>query len=190
MTLETFQKISELLALKGVKNFVEYPGFIAIDHPSGKGSLSFGDQGETFSGEVWPGEVGDGEISEALDSTLSSETTDAERCADWIFVCYQEARSACGLPLLGSVAAESCDDWVRRVAPNVPTNGTVKSRETLLAENKAFRDRDLLVLMLLQDIRVVWDAEGFGSDKTASELMYARLKAAIEQLTASCGGGR
>jgi hypothetical protein len=42
--------------------------------------------------------------------------------------------------------------------------------------------KDQLVCWVLEDIKALWDKEGFGSDESVSEQLYARLNAAIRIL--------
>lgn len=40
-----------------------------------------------------------------------------------------------------------------------------------------------LGLDILQDIKALWDVEGFGSDDAVSEPLYARLSKAVEYMS-------
>lgn len=42
--------------------------------------------------------------------------------------------------------------------------------------------QDMLIGYILEDIKALWDREGFGSDESVSEPLYARLNAAIALL--------
>jgi hypothetical protein len=57
-------------------------------------------------------------------------------------------------------------------------------RKTAIVQSSS-AGRDQVVLGVLEDIKALWDAEGFGSDEAISEPLYARLQAAIQILDRS-----
>lgn len=71
---------------------------------------------------------------------------------------------------------------MKAFTPSTKRRDAMKNTVTSTTKPQSHKGRDQLVSWVLEDIKALWDAEGFGSDEAVSEPLYARLTAAIQLL--------
>lgn len=81
--LETMMRVMDELARRACPASLEYPGFILIDRPEGRGVLAFGDANETWACDVWADCRMENHV-ETIESTISRESTDPVAIANFI----------------------------------------------------------------------------------------------------------
>ena len=82
---ETLLVVMDELARRGVGQVVtlEYPGFLKIERPEGRGVLAFGTANRTWGCDVYDDVVMEHCI-ESIESSIPSDSRDAVRIADYV----------------------------------------------------------------------------------------------------------
>ncbi len=87
----TCQEVIAILAAQGVEAFYEYPGYVSIPLPDAtRFNLSDCEEELSIQHVSEDGEL----IEDTIDSTISSNLTDAARIANFLGTCYRQATEA------------------------------------------------------------------------------------------------
>lgn len=81
MSQDIYARVAAALARRGIAVTVEYPGYIAVTSPSGRGTWAVGRGNPTWGGDLTSA---DGAMLDATDFGIPSSSTDVELIADKI----------------------------------------------------------------------------------------------------------